>query len=549
MISKLLIKNYALIDHLSLEFSKGYTAITGETGAGKSIILGAMGMALGKRADSSVLRNPEVKCVVEIQVDIQSFGLEAVFKELDLEYDDLTILRREIQPSGRSRAFINDSPVNLKDLQNIASNLIDIHSQQDTVLLNNQEYQLNVVDGLAKNEKVKKQYTSVFDTWVEANSVLKKLEQESSEEQDADYLSFLCEELDHASIKKEDEALEDDLKKLEHGEEIVSSLQNAFTLLDADHGGVLEQLQSAEQSIQSVVAYNGDLSLLAERVSSARIELQDVSYELQQLSQELSLDSKAVAEVRERFDFIQHLLQKHRALNIEELQVKHQKIQDALFTLENRDRLIKEQQQKIEGLEKELRIQAKKLSSTRKKVIPALEKNIIDILASLNFKDARFEIAQKEEGYTKSGFDRLELLFSANPGMPMKTIAKAASGGELSRLMLALKSVIANSEGLPTIIFDEIDTGVSGDTAKKMAEIIKGMGANMQVWAITHLPQIAAAGEQHLWVEKWTEGKVTHSKLRPLEREERILKIAQMLSHSEPTKAAIENAKELISVS
>ena len=551
MINHISVSNYALIEKLELSIGNGLNIITGETGAGKSIILGAIGLCLGKRADSMVLNDKSKKCIVEITIEIKDKSLESYFKESDIDFLEETIIRREISSIGRSRSFVNDTPVNLDVLNYIGTRLIDIHSQKDTLLLNNTVYQLSLVDLLAKNHKEHKVYSHAYAEYKVKKRAKSDYLEKAQANVDLDYIRFLANELFESNLKVgEIESLEKNIAVSERAEEIQAKLTEADALLNRDTIGIANLLIELKSQLNGIGSINDNYAELLKRVESCQIELADIASEIELEASSVDVNQEKLFEQQERYNQLQNLLQKHHVNTVEDLQKKQTAYEEQIFEVENRT-------VELERLEKELQESTDKatqagerLSASRKAVVPKLEKEINSICKLLNFSSPDFQFKLTENRtISANGLDEIELLFSSNKGHSPKPLIKAASGGELSRVMLALKSILAKSKGLSTIIFDEIDTGVSGDTAAKVAKILKEMGSNLQVLAITHLPQIAASGNQHFKVEKIeTKGK-TKTSINLLNPDEKIAAIAQMLSSANPTKAALDNAKELIAVS
>lgn len=551
MINHISVSNYALIEKLELSMGNGLSIITGETGAGKSIILGAIGLCLGKRADSLVLNDKTKKCVVEITLDLNNKSLEPYFQENDIDFIEETIIRREISRTGRSRSFVNDTPVNLDVLNFIGSRIIDIHSQKDTLLLNNIEYQLSLLDLLAKNQKEQALYYKAYSDYkvckTAKNSFLDKMDSNI----DLDYVRFLTDELSSSNLKKgEIESLESEIEVSERAEEIQSKLAEADGLLNRETVGIADLLGELKSQLNGIGSINEKYAELLQRIESSQIELADIASEIEMEASSIQVNPERLNELQERYNYLQHLLQKHHVNTVEELLEKQLTYETQLFEVENRSVELERLEKELEASRNKALKAGEKLSVSRKTVAPRLEKEVNTICKLLNFSSPKFEFKlTKNEGLGSTGIDSIELMFSSNKGHNPKPLIKAASGGELSRVMLALKSILAQSKGLSTIIFDEIDTGVSGETASKVAKILKEMSTNLQVLAITHLPQIAASGNQHFKVEKKESANSTKTSINLLDKDEKIAAIAQMLSNANPTKAALDNAKELIAVS
>jgi DNA repair protein RecN (Recombination protein N) len=549
MITTLSIKNYALIEKLSIDFSTGFSIITGETGAGKSIILGALGLVLGKRADLSSLKNKEEKCVIEAHFEISKYNLGPFFEENDLDYEPDTIIRREILPSGKSRAFINDSPVNLQELQELGLFLIDIHSQQQTQELSDDKVQFKIIDAIANNQEAILGYQSLLKRYksdkAKWNALLKK-QSESSKEQE--YNTFLLNELVEAQLKSgEQEILESDFEKLNNIEVIKESIDKSVAIANEDQIGVLFNLKEIKASIQKIAPFSADYNLLLERVSSVSIEFDDISSELNRCSEKLIHDPEQLDSIGQKLQRIYNLQKKHQVSSVDGLLEIQTNLENSVFELGNLEGEIFELTNAIQHKSEELDALAKLIHDKRTNSIPILSQKLVSILETLGMPNVRFDIeASKTETYFANGKDELQFLFSANKGTDFGLLKKVASGGEMSRIMLAVKAILAQYSKLPTLIFDEIDTGVSGEIAIKMGEIMKEMSQDMQIFAITHLPQIAAKGNAHFKVFKSTVGEDTQSELILLSNEERIVEIAQMLSGTVVSDSALNHAKALL---
>ncbi|MBE8724137.1 DNA repair protein RecN [Flavobacterium hungaricum] len=549
MITSLSIKNYALIEKLAIDFSKGFSIITGETGAGKSIILGAIGLVLGKRADLTSLKNKEEKCVIEAQFDISKYNLKEFFEANDLDYEDETIIRREILPSGKSRAFINDSPVNLQELQDLSLFLIDIHSQQQTQELSDENVQFKIIDAIAGN----------FDTIVEYQKELKAyrsdkskynalVKKQSDAGKEQEYNTFLLNELVAANLKSgEQEELEADYEKLNNVEIIKESLDKSLAIANEEQFGVFHNLIEIKNSIQKIVLFSPEYQLLFERISSLSIEFDDVSKELQNNSEKLLNDPAQLELTSQKLQLIYNLLKKHQANTVDDLLQIQADLGNALLALDNIEEEIAALAAEIEKKAATLDRIAMLIHENRIKAIPVLSSQLISILETLGMPNVRFNMELiSSENYLQNGKEELQFLFSANKGTDFGLLKKVASGGEMSRIMLAVKAILAKYSKLPTLIFDEIDTGVSGEIAIRMGEIMKEMSNTMQIFAITHLPQIAAKGDSHFRVSKSTVGNDTVSELKLLTQDERVIEIAQMLSGANISDSALNHAKELL---
>ena len=549
MIVSLSIENFALIEKLSVSFSDGFSVITGETGAGKSILLGALGLVLGKRADLSSLKNKEEKCIIEAHFQIKNYNLQSFFEANDLDYEEETIIRREILPSGKSRAFINDTPVNLNELQELSNYLIDIHSQHQTQELSDDAVQFQIIDSVASNWEVIPQYTSNLKEYKKLNSELKsKKELLQSVVKEQDYNAFLLEELLAANLKSgEQEELELQYEKLNNVEFIKENLLKSLSIANEEQFGVLQNLKEIKISIQKIAPFSAEFNALNERVSSVLIEFDDIEKELNQLSESVFLSPEELETTNDKLQIIYSLQKKHQVITVEEL-LEIQNNLDAkvvsVVTLESEISSIENQITSSEQILNELAI---KIHENRVVAIPVLTNKLAVILETLGMANARFDIQlTPKETFFANGKDEIQFLFSANKGSDFGLLKKVASGGEMSRIMLAVKSVLSQFSKLPTIIFDEIDTGVSGEIAHKMGEILKQMSVNMQVFAITHLPQIAGKGKEHFKVFKVIKENQTQSELKLLTKDERVIEIAQMLSGSTISESALNHAKELL---
>lgn len=549
MLLSLSIKNYALIESLDITFSNQFSIITGETGAGKSILLGALGLVLGNRADLSVLKDKDQKCVIEATFSLTNYNLERFFQENDLDYEDQTIIRREILPSGKSRAFINDSPVNLNELNELGFFLIDIHSQHETRELLNEAYQFDILDAVAQNDKRLTSYKKGLEVLNQSKKELKQLiaEKEAlSKEQE--YNNFLVEELVAAKLKEgEQKDLEEELDQLSNVELIKENLDKVLSVANEEQLGTLVTLNEIKQSLQKIAVFSKDYHDYHERIISVSIELQDIIDECFSSAEKIINDPERLELVSTKLQTIYTLQKKHNVSTVEELLAIQNELDGKLVRFEDLDaEIVKKEHEQVDIIEKLDQV-ANLLTKARLDAVPILSEQIQYILTQLGMPDAKivFEI-QPTDSYTKFGKDTISLLFSANKGMAIGPIKKMASGGEMSRIMLAVKAVLANYSKLPSIIFDEIDTGVSGEIAIKMGEIMKEMSKNMQVFAITHLPQIAAKGNQHYKVFKYNVENDTLSELKLLTTEQRVVEIAEMLSGKNISDSAINHAKELL---
>lgn len=551
MLSRLHIKNYALIDTLDISFDNDLNILTGETGAGKSIILGALGLILGQRAESKYFFNQQKKCVIEGYFYIKDYTLKLFFEENDLDYEDETVLRREISLDGKSRAFINDTPVTLSILKQLGEQLIDIHSQHATLEINNNSFQLFVVDLMADHEESLLSYRKSFKSLKKKQKELYNLNENIAQAKvDFDYFEFQYNELEQANLTAdEQDDLEKELHVLTHAEEIKLSLVSASSLIQNQEQAVLEQLKNALSQLQNVEKYQPELTELIERLKSSIIEIKDIAEEISILEEATQYHPGRAVELNDRLSLIYNLQKKHRVTsNSELLKVQNdlsEKLNKILFADEDIALLEKE----IEAEKIALATQAKIISNNRKKIIPDIENHIHDVLAEVGMNNAVIKINQdvkSTEEFDINGIDDIKFLFTANKGHQLNDLSKVASGGELSRLMLSIKSLIAQKTALPTIIFDEIDTGVSGEVANRVGNIMEKLAANMQVITITHLPQMASKGKAHYFVYKEVKNDFTYSQIRKLSEDERIVEIAKMLSGENPKEAALQNARELL---
>lgn len=549
MLKHLSVQNYALIDQLEVEFADGLTIITGETGAGKSILLGALGLIAGSRADTQSLQDKSKKCIIEAAFNIKGYALNNFFNEHELDYEAVTTIRREINPEGKSRAFINDTPVTLNQLKDLGERLIDIHSQHQTLSLNGADFQLSVVDAFAKHESLLNEYKTEYKNFRSLEKQLNELiEKEAQAKKDMDYFQFQFNELEDANLKAgEQAALEQELETLNNAEDIKLNLSKAAFGLSGGEQNLLSSLNEIKNILNGLSKFKPEIAELNTRINCSYIELKDISNELEALEQEILYDPKRIEILNDQLDAIYRLQQKHQVKTIEELIAIKDELSNKLLDFSSLESEIEKVKTLLERSNKTLSASAKTISENRKKVIPKIEKEIGSLLSSLSMPNAQLKIEQKAmETYSVNGIDKINFLFSANKGSEFKELNKVASGGELSRLMLSIKSLIAQLTALPTIIFDEIDTGVSGDVADKVGSIMNTMSGKMQVITITHLPQIASKGGSHLFVYKEDKNNKTYSNIKKLSADERVQEIAKMLSTGNPSAAAISNAKELL---
>ena len=558
MLQKLSISNYALIDNLEIGFGAGLNILTGETGAGKSIILGALSLILGQRAESRYFFNQQKKCVIEGAFKIGQFHLKAFFEENDLDYDAETVLRREISADGKSRAFINDTPVNLNALKLLGEKLIDIHSQHATLEINDPEFQLLVVDAVAKHNDLLIEYRDKFKIYKKNIARLNTLIEESDKAKaDLDYYQFQFDELEKAALDAEEQPLlEQELLALNNAEEIKRNLAGAVYTMNDSEVAALTQLKDANHQLSAVEKYNAQIAELQQRLNSAIIELKDIAAEIENIEQRTHTNEERVLEVNTRLSLIYALQKKHRVnSNAELLELQSQlseKIQQAIFGDEEIEKL----EQQLKADKKELEGLAGQLSANRAKAIPAIEADVLATLAEMGMGNSALKIelatnplhGDRLGALGPDGMDAIRFLFSANKGHALAEMSKVASGGELSRLMLSIKSLVAKNTALPTIIFDEIDTGVSGEVANKVGQIMEQLAGNLQVITITHLPQIASKGQNHYFVYKDNDSDTTYTRIKQLNEPERVIEVAKMLSGDNPGESALQNARELLGV-
>jgi DNA repair protein RecN (Recombination protein N) len=551
MLKRLVIRNYALIDNLDISFSKELNIMTGETGAGKSIILGALSLILGQRAEGKYFFNQQKKCVIEGTFEVNGFQLEDFFIENDLDYDRETVLRREISSDGKTRAFINDTPVNLALLKKLGEKLIDVHSQHATLEINDEEFQLLVIDTVAGNEDLLSGYRNTYKSYRNAQSRLKELISHSEQNKaDLDYFQFQFDELEKAGLSAgEQEELEQEQSELTHAEEIKRSLLISIGILSENEPSVAVQIKEALISLTNAEKFKPELSKISERLNSALIEIKDLISEIEDFEQRSLINESRLEEVNERLDLLYSLQKKHRVNSDTELiTVRNQfsiKISSILFADEDIEKLKTES----DKLHQEMTDMADQISKRRTDSIPKVETQVMHTLSEIGMPNAALQILNErlpEGKFDTNGNNQIRFLFSANKGQSPLPMNKVASGGELSRLMLSIKSLVAVHTSLPTIIFDEIDTGISGEVALRVGNIMEKLSKNMQVIAITHLPQIASKGNTHFCVYKDEESDITHTNIRELDKEERVMELAKMLSGNNPGESAIQNARELL---
>jgi DNA repair protein RecN (Recombination protein N) len=549
MLVSLLVKNYALIKELNIGFNQGFSIITGETGAGKSILLGALSLLLGQRADTTVLMDKQKKCVVEGMFNIKEYSLQTFFDNNQIDYEDSTIIRREIIPGGKSRAFINDTPVSLNQLRELGLKLVDIHSQHENLNLGKNLFQLMVVDTVAQDGGLLKQYKKLYEEYLGNQKELEELTEKARQSQtDLDFFSFQFQQLEESKLQPgELNDLEIESNTLTHAEEIKFNLLKASDLISGEGITILGLLKDVTDAIDKLTGFFPRTQEIRGRLDSAHIELKDIASECEMMGEGVDIDPGRLQSVQERLDHLNSLMHKHSVSTVEgliklkdELNIKISEIASYDEQISNLKKTVEEQKEKLNRLSEDL-------SKKRKAVIPVVEEKVISILKQVGIPNARFSVLHSRlDSFTSQGTDRVEFQFSANKQATKQDIGKIASGGELSRLMLAIKSLISSSLELPTIIFDEVDAGVSGEIAEKVGMIMKSMSGNMQVINITHLPQVAAKGDYHYLVYKYDKEKESITDIKLLDQEERVFELAKMLSGEELTEAAISNARELL---
>ena len=550
MLKQLYIKNFTLIDELDIKLYPGFSVITGETGAGKSIILGAIGLLLGQRADSKSIKAGAEKCIIEAHFDLSRYPMQDFFEENEIEQDsEDTIIRRELTATGKSRAFINDTPVGLSQLKELGEQLVDVHSQHQNLLLQKQDFQLNVVDIIANDQKELTAYQQTYSQLQTAQSQLQTMKDDiERNRQSQDFLQCQCEELENARLTEgEQEELEQQSETMEHAEDIKTALYEADNALYAEQMGVVSQVRTAKNALSGISKVMPKTAELAERLESCRIELKDIADEVSAMLEDTDFNPSELDRINSRLDRIYELEKKYHADTVEELIGKRDELRQKLNNIENSDEALAELEAKCQQLRAKSQQQADALTKLRLKAGKEIEQQLRQRLVPLGMPNVRFEVNIQKGELGKNGQDAVAFLFSANTSTPLQPVAQVASGGEIARVMLSLKAMISGAVKLPTIIFDEIDTGVSGKIAEKMADIMQEMGqTERQVISITHLPQIASKGSHHYRVSKEESANGTISQMQELEINERVTEIAQMLSGSEITEAAIENAKQLL---
>jgi len=549
LLASISIQNYALINQLSIDFNKGLSIITGETGAGKSILLGALGLVLGNRADLSSLKDTSKKCVVEAELAISNYNLEAFFNSVDLDYEAQTIIRREILPSGKSRAFVNDTPVKLSVLTELKGKLIDVHSQHQTLELSDASFQFHIIDVLAKNEQNLASYQRGLKQLSVYQKEFQELEAKQREaNQQYDYNLHLYNELTEANLKPdEQEELEEKFEKLNNVEDIQLNLSEAVNIVSAEEIGIQTLLNTLENRLQKIALFSKEYQELSNRITSIKIELDDIVAELEDANDSIDSNPNELEKLNDRLQLLYNLQKKHYVSSVPELLEIQEELSEKVDQVENAEEIIKQKQQQINDVSAKLDEVAILISNARKKILPNLKKKLEYLLSELGMPEARSSIElSTSKSFLSNGKDQLNFLFSANKGGNFGELKKVASGGELSRIMLAIKKILSENTQLPTIIFDEIDTGVSGEISNKIAKIMQQMSKHMQVITITHLPQIAAKGNQHYKVFKEDVAGITTTNLKQLSEDERIVEIAEMLSGEKISDSAITHAKELL---
>lgn len=551
MLTRLSIQNFAIIDEATINFSNRLSIITGETGAGKSILLGGLSLILGERAEATSFFDKEKKCVVEAEFDIKDLELDSFFETEGLDFEEHTLVRREINPGGKSRAFINDTPVNLQTLKKLTAQLVNLHQQHDTLELNDATFQLKLIDSISGSKDLLKKYQLRFRSFREIEKNIRELkEQLDKASREQDYILFQFNELKEASLTEgEQENIEQEMNALVHAEEIKRNLSTASAQLQNNEGNISDELRSVLQLLQATVKFQPDLEELANRLKSATIEVKDIAAELENREIKLQFSPERLLELQNRLDIIYRLQKKHRANSISELLQLQNQFDQQLLSMQTDSTKLDELTNESVLMKKELKEIAQSLSKKRLSIISPTEKEVNNLLkeASMPFAQIKFEHKLKPENdFSENGIDQFRLLFASNKGSDFIELNKVASGGELSRLMLCLQSLVAESVAMPTLIFDEIDTGVSGEAARKVSILLQKLSSKHQVICITHLPQIAGKGEKHFFVYKENLKSRTFTRVRELKTDERIIEIARMLSGEKPTEAAMKNAKELM---
>lgn len=552
MLKQLYIKNFTLIDELNIQMHPGFSVITGETGAGKSIILGAIGLLLGNRADSKSIKAGRDRCVIEAHFDLSKYDMQQFFTDNDIDEDlSDTIIRRELTAAGKSRAFINDTPVSLTKMRELGEQLVDIHSQHQNLLLQKEDFQLNVVDIIAQDEKQRKNYEAAYNQYKQANQKLNALKAEiEKNRENEDFLRFQFKELDEAQLQNgEQEELEQEYEMLSHSEDIKTALYQADNHLSGDDGNIIERLKQTSEQLANIKDVYPEVTELLERIDSSYIELKDIAQEVNGLTDHVEFDPARLETINERLDKLNSLQQKFHVRDLGELIETYHQLKEQLSHIDHSDEDVEAMEQEVTQLLENAQKQAKELTAIRTKAAKKIEEEMKQRLIPLGIPNVRFSISLTEKPLSHDGGDKVSFLFSANKSTPLQPVTQVASGGEIARVMLSLKAMISGAVKIPTIIFDEIDTGVSGKIAEKMAQIMVEMGNHeRQVLSITHLPQIAAMGSHHYKVSKEETDNGTISRMTELSQQERVQEIAQMLSGSDVSEAALANAKELLRI-
>lgn len=549
MLSQLEIKNYAIIQHVLIDFDKGLNIITGETGAGKSILLGALGLALGERADTKVLYHQEEKCIIEASFNISNYNLLAIFNDLDLDYAEKTIVRREINPSGKSRAFVNDTPVTLEVLKTLAEKLVNLTSQNETQQLNKESYQLEILDATANNAVLIENYKSTFDSFQKTKKKLGLLEAENAQLQnDFDFFTFQLNEIIEAELEDENlEVLDDELSSLSNAETIKSKLYALSKLIENDETSILALLNEGIYQINEITKFNKEFKTLATRINSCVIELEDIKNEAEDIADKTDFDEERIQVITQKVNEGNRLLRKHQVSSIEELMQVKEDLDVKTSSVHNNTKQIEKLQKELKETENNLNKLANELSTSRKNALKLVQEDIQNTMQKVGMPNAIFEVSITDKNtFTESGKDNVSFKFNANKGFAPQALNKIASGGELSRVMLSIQALLAKKSALPTLIFDEIDTGISGETAAKVAEVFREISKEHQLIAITHLPQIAAKAEKHFFIYKTENEAKTNTKIAALNEENHIKAIARMLSGEKISEESLNNAKSLI---
>lgn len=548
MLTRLYISNYALIDRLEIDFQSGLTIVTGETGAGKSILLGALSLIMGERADTKAVRDTTQKTIVEATLSITDYGLQTLFEQADVDYDEDCILRREVSPNGRSRAFVNDTPVSLTFMREVATRLVDIHSQHSNMLLADPQFQLSIIDSLADNAKLREQYADIYGKYVDAQQKLKRfIEQHEKDKAEEDYMRFQLDQLQAMHFQPgEDTQLEQEQARLSNITEIKQSLWQIDHLFNDDQLSVIQHLKEIVNHLHGIEYLMPELEGMTDRAESALIDIKDMSATIAGSLENLQLDPAQLERIENRLNDIFTLERKHQVDSVDKLIDIQKDYENRLMSLEKDDGFITTCQGLMEGYKRDAIILAEKLTDSRKQAARSFSKQLVDKASALALTNLRFDVNFSETDLTATGHDRVEFNMAFNKSQPLMPVKDTASGGEISRVMLCIKAIIAQQVNLPTLIFDEVDTGVSGDTASRMGEMMGDIARNIQVIAITHLPQVASHGNQHLKVYKSDDDQRTNTHVVSLESEQHVMEIARMLSGRDLNQAAIDNARALI---